>query len=46
MGKPKGLSDSDKDQIMMARQMVQNTSKTAGFWYALENTYQKCSKEG
>lgn len=50
MGKGKDLSDFDKAQIVMARQLGQRISKTAGLagccGYAVVSTYQKLSKEG
>ncbi|KAK3514127.1 hypothetical protein QTP70_005127 [Hemibagrus guttatus] len=50
MDKRKDLSEFDKDQIVMARPLDQNISKTAALvgcsWSAVVSIYQKWSKEG
>ncbi|KAK3548988.1 hypothetical protein QTP70_024801, partial [Hemibagrus guttatus] len=50
MDKCKDLSEFDKDQIVMARRLDQNISKTAALvgcsWSAVVSIYQKWSKEG
>ncbi|ROL53281.1 hypothetical protein DPX16_20920 [Anabarilius grahami] len=50
MGKPKDLSEFDKDQIVMARRLCQSISKTAALVgcsrSAVVSIYQKWSKEG
>jgi len=50
MGKRKDLSEFDKGQIVMARQLGQSISKTAALvgcsWSSVVSIYQKWSKEG
>ena len=50
MGKCKDLSRFDNDQIVMARQLGQNISRTAALvgcsWSAVVSMYQEWSKEG
>ena len=50
MGKCKDLSEFDKEQIVMARQLDQSVSKIAALvgcsWSAVVSIYQKWSKEG